>query len=325
MMNAVRPRIHVSKCITFNRCWWNGLDIASETVDLLKPHVEFLPACPEVEIGLGVPRKPIRLVKKSDGIRLLQQETEADVTERMKKYAAEHVAGLSDIDGFILKSRSPSCGMKDVKLYPSLGRVAQLKEKAIGLFAEEVYRRFGHLPIEDEGRLTNFSIREHFLTRIFATARLRALMSTPSIGALVQFHAENKLLLMAYHQGALRELGKIVANHEHLPERMVFERYDEGFRRAFVKQPRHTSNLNVLMHALGYFSDGLLKQEKVFFLDELEKYKLGKMPLSVPLSIIKSFIVRFGEAYLAQQTYFDPYPEALMELKDSGEGRKLKS
>lgn len=321
----IKPRIHVSKCITFEHCRWNGLVIASETVDLLKPFVEFLPACPEVEIGLGVPRKPIRLVKQQDGVHLLQQETEADVTEKMAGYARDHLAELKDIDGFVLKSRSPSCGMKDVKLYPSLGKVAQLKEKAVGLFAEEVYKRFGNLPIEDEGRLTNFSIREHFLTRVFATARFRAFMRNPSMGALVQFHAENKLLLMAYHQSVLRELGKIVANHERLPEREVFDRYEEGFRRAFVKQPRYTSNINVLMHALGYFSDGLLKQEKAFFLDELERYRLGKIPLSVPISIVKSFIVRFGEDYLRQQTYFDPYPEALMALKDSGEGRKLKS
>ena len=321
----MKPRIHISKCITFDSCRWNGLSIASETVELLKPYVEFLPACPEVEIGLGVPRKPIRIVKKEDGLHLMQSETEADVTERMIRYAVEHLSGLSDIDAFILKSRSPSCGMKDVKLYPSLGKVAQLKDKAVGLFAQEVYKRFGHVPIEDEGRLTNFSIREHFLTRIFATSRLNAFMKSPSMGALVQFHAENKLLLMAYHQGVLRELGRIVANHEHLPEERVFELYAEGFRRAFVKQPRYTSNVNVLMHALGYFSDGLLKQEKAFFLDELEKYKLGRMPLSVPITIIKSFIVRFGEEYLKQQTYFDPYPQALMELKDSGEGRKLKS
>jgi len=145
------------------------------------------------------------------------------------------------------------------------------------------------------------------------------------MGALVRFHAENKLLLMAYHQGMLKELGQIVSNHKHLPETGVFKLYEDGFRRAFVKQPRYTSNINVLMHALGYFSDGLLKQEKAFFLDQLEKYKLCKIPLSVPVSIIKSFIVRFGEDYLNQQTYFDPYPEALMELKDSGEGRKLKS
>ena len=321
----MKPRIHISKCITFDSCRWNGLSIASETVDLLKPHVEFLPACPEKEIGLGVPRKPIRLVKMSDGIHLLQQETEADVTEKMKRYAADHVSKLKDIDAFILKSRSPSCGMKDVKLYPSLGRVAKLKEKAKGLFAEEVYKRFSNVPIEDEGRLTNFSIREYFLTRVFATARLRALMRDPSMGALVQFHAENKLLLMAYHQTVLRELGRIVANHEHLPEGEVLRLYEDGFRRAFAKQPRYNSNINVLMHALGYFSDGLIREEKAFFLDELEKYKLGKMPLSVPISIIKSFIVRFGEPYLKQQTYFDPYPEALMELKDSGEGRKLKS
>jgi len=322
-MELITPRVIVSKCITFASCRWNGLAIASDIIDLMKPHVEFVPVCAEVEIGLGVPRKPIRLVKKDGDIHLMQSETEADVTERMKGFATSYLEGLGDVDGFVLKGRSPSCGIGNVKVYPSMGRVASLREKRAGLFAEQILQRFSHLPIEEEGRLTNFSLREHFLTRLFAVARLRALLASPSMKDLVEFHTHNKYLLMAYSQIALSDLGKIVANHEHKPLSDVIETYAPRFRAAFEKQPRRSNNVNVLTHALGYFKEGLSKGEKAFFMESLDKYVDRKFPLSVPLSIIKSNIVRFGEQYLSNQTYFDPYPEGLMELKDSGEGRKL--
>ncbi len=321
-MDRVRPIVVVSRCVTFEHCRWNGLIIASEVVDRMKPFVDFHPVCPEKEIGLGVPRKPIRVVSRDGALRLLQSETEADVTEKMVGFARSYLDGVDKVDGFILKSRSPSCGIKDVKIYPGLGKVTALKDKAQGFFAAEVWERFGHLPIEDEGRLTNFGIREHFFTRLYAYARLRELQKNASMRALIQFHAENKFLLMSYHQGALRELGRIVANHERRSADEALSLYAVRFMSAFENQPRRTSNLNVLTHALGHFSDGLSKGEKAFFMDALDKYTKGKLPLSVPLSVVKSLIVRFGEQYLSQQTYFNPYPEDLMELKDSGEGRR---
>lgn len=317
-----RPRVVVSRCLGFDHCRWNGLTIASDVVEVLKPFVEFQTTCPEVEIGLGVPRKPIRLVGgENEAPRLLQSETEADVSDRMNTFSEQFLDGLQEIDGFILKGRSPSCGLKDVKLYPRLGKVAALNKKQKGFFARAVLARFDHLPVEDEGRLTNFAIREHFLTRLFAVARLRALLREPSMPRLVQFQAEQKLLLMATNQRAMRTLGRIVANHEKHPLPEVVRDYAEEFYRAFAKQPRAVANINVLMHALGHFSEGLSKGEKAYFLETLEKYRGGKLPLSVPISIVRSYIVRFGEPYLEQQTYFAPYPEELMEITDSGKGR----
>jgi uncharacterized protein YbgA (DUF1722 family)/uncharacterized protein YbbK (DUF523 family) len=317
----VKPKIVVSKCIEFASCRWNGLTISSEVVKKLKPFVDFQPVCAEVEIELGIPRKPLRLVKSNDDIHMMQSETEADVTDRMEKFASSFVDSLDEVDGFILKGRSPSCGMKDVKLYPSLGKVAALKGKTSGLFAREIMRQYPHLALEDEGRLTNFTIREHFLTRIFALARLRKLMKDPTMHSLVDFQARNKFLLLSYNQSRMRILGKVVANHEKKPMQEVVSEYTKHFIDAFAKQPRYTTNVNVLTHALGYFSDSLSKGEKAFFMEALDKYQDKKMPLSVPLNIIKSFIVRFGNEYLADQTYFNPYPEELMDIKDSGMGK----
>jgi uncharacterized protein YbgA (DUF1722 family) len=140
---------------------------------------------------------------------------------------------------------------------------------------------------------------------------------------LVRFHTENKMLLMAYNQERMRALGRIVANPDKKPVRELLEDYDNQLSEAFSRAARYTSNINVLMHGMGYFSKDMSSDEKAFFLDSLERYRAGMIPLSVPLNILRSLIVRFQEDYLMQQTFFEPYPEALMDITDSGKGRKL--
>ena len=140
---------------------------------------------------------------------------------------------------------------------------------------------------------------------------------------LVQFHAHNKFMLMAYNQKEMRLMGRIVANPEKKPIETVLREYEQHLSNAFLKIPRYTSHINVLMHALGYFSDELSAKEKAFFLDALEKYRNEKIPLSVPVNIAQSWIVRFENEYLMNETFFEPYPQDLIEITDSGKGRKL--
>ena len=193
--------------------------------------------------------------------------------------------------------------------------------RGVGFFGGAVIEKFLDLAIEDEGRLMNFRIREHFLTKLFTFARFREVKSSNSMKELVRFHTENKLLLMAYNQERMRSLGRIVAN----PDKETFDKlitnYENHLSGAFSRAARYASNINVLMHGLGYFSKELSSDEKAFFLDSLERYRAESVPLSVPLNIIRSFVVRFQEDYLAQQTFFEPYPEELMEITDSGKGR----
>jgi uncharacterized protein YbgA (DUF1722 family) len=224
------------------------------------------------------------------------------------------------VDGFILKNRSPSCGFTDVKFYsgPEKGPVIG---KTAGFFGSAVLEQFGDRAVEDEGRLKNLSIREHFLTRVFVFASFRRLQQSPSMGALVRFHAENKLLLMAYNQTKMRELGRIVANADGKRTGTVFELYEQSFRKAFQKPPRHASPINVLMHTLGYFKKELSAREKRHFLEMLEAYRQGRTPLSSAVSILRSWIMRFETTYLYGQTFFSPFPEELMALDDSGRGR----
>jgi uncharacterized protein YbgA (DUF1722 family)/uncharacterized protein YbbK (DUF523 family) len=317
-----KPRVVVSRCIEFASCRYNGAMIPSEVVRSLKPHVDFVPICPEVEVGLGVPRDPIRIVADGAALRLVQPTTGRDLTTDMRSFAESFLGSLSDIDGFILKYRSPSCGLKEVKFYPGAD-AKTVVGKGAGFFGGAILERFPRLAIEDEGRLNNFRIREHFLTQIFAFASLREAGAAGSMRNLVEFQARNKLLLMAYNQKEMRHLGKIVANHEKRPVLQVFSEYEEHLRAALASPPRYTSCINVLMHALGYFSEGLSSREKAYFLASLDDYREARIPLSVPVGIIKSYIVRFDQGYLAPQSFFAPYPERLVEITDSGKGRDL--
>lgn len=317
MREFIKPTVVASKCLGFAHCRYNGEIIAAPFVQKMVSHVDFVVVCPEVESGLGVPREFLRLVAVDGEPRLLQPQTGHDHTGQMRAFAASFLDGLTDVDGFILKNRSPSCGLNDVKMYASVKKGAAAT-KGQGMFGGAVMERFSQLAVEDEGRLNNFRIREHFLTRIYALAAFRAVKASGAMKALVRFQAENKLLLMAYHQTEMRAMGRVVANPDGQSFEQVIAEYEPHLYAALARPPRCTSHINVLMHALGYFSDDLSSQEKAFFLDTLQKYRAGLVPVSTNRGLIQSWIVRFGQEYLARQTYFEPYPEVLLELTDSG-------
>jgi uncharacterized protein YbgA (DUF1722 family)/uncharacterized protein YbbK (DUF523 family) len=320
MRTFVKPEVVVSKCMEFAPCRYNGAMISDDFIRRLKPFVSFQPVCPEMEVGLGCPRDPIRVVSRTGALRLIQPSTGRDITEAMTGFAAAFVAGLGPVDGFILKGRSPSCGIKDVKVY---GGPEQNMPQATGrgFFAAAVLDRFPNLPVEEEGRLSNFTIREHFLTRLFTMAEFRRLAAGGTIPDLMRFHAVNKGLLMAYHQAEMRAMGRAVANHTHRPDAEIFTEYGTRLACALAKPPRFTSIINVLMHALGFVSERLVPTEKAFFLDALEKYRAGKVPLSACTTLVRSWAARFDVPTLSEQTYLEPYPEGLLEISDSGKGR----
>jgi uncharacterized protein YbgA (DUF1722 family)/uncharacterized protein YbbK (DUF523 family) len=322
MRGFVKPIVVVSKCLGFANCRYNGVTIPDDLVEKLKGHVEYNTVCPEVEIGLGIPRNPVRVVSVKGGLRLMQPATKMDITDKMTDFIEQFLESLKEVDGFILKYRSPSCGIKDVKVYQSMEK-GSAKMKGAGFFGGTVLERFSDLAVEDEGRLKNFKIREHFLTRLFSLADFRRVKKSGSKGELVRFHTANKFLLMAYNQKELRILGRIVANQDKKPLSKVLTGYGEHFERALSRTVKYTSNINVLMHALGGFSRKLISREKTYFLETLERYRNGKIPLSAALGIMRAWIVRFESDYLMKQTYFLPYPEELVEITDSGKGSNL--
>jgi len=322
MRDFPRPTVFASRCLGFAECRWNGVTIPDAFVDSLKPYVEFVTVCPEVEIGLGVPREPIRVIEDKTGVRLFQPSTGRDVSSEMSTFASQYLESMGEVDGFILKSRSPSCGFKDVKVYPREGKVAAKTGKGRGFFGGAVLDRFPDKAVEDEARLGDFTIREFFLSKLFMLADFRRARASGTMRDMVDFHSRNKLAIMAASQKSLRLLGKIVANHEKLPAAEVFVSYRDALGAALARPPRYKGNINVLMHALGYFREELGREEKKYFLDTLEKYRKSRIPLSVPQGVMRGFIVRFGNDYLNAQTFFEPYPEELVTVTDSGKGRE---
>jgi uncharacterized protein YbgA (DUF1722 family)/uncharacterized protein YbbK (DUF523 family) len=315
-----RPKVVVSKCLGFEACRWNGETVSDEFTQKLAGFVHFQKVCPEKEIGLGVPRKPVRLVDKDGGVRLVQLDTERDCTQEMQDFCRGFLDGLDQIDGFLLKGRSPSCGPVDVKIYSGMQKGASSR-RGKGMFGELILRRYPDAAVEHEGRVHNFSIREHFLTKLFCLARFREVKAKGSMGALVAFQAAHKLLLMAYNQSAMRKLGRLVANPDKLPIEQVLAKYEPALKKALARGAAYTSHINVLMHAMGYFKKELKQREKAHFLDTLEHYRAGKAPLSTLLAMLESWNARWDQDYLEDQTYFHPYPLELFEISDSGKGR----
>lgn len=314
-----KPVVVVSKCLEFAHCRWNGSMISSPVVKLMEPLVHFIPVCPEVETGLGAPRDPIRVIVQKGEKSLVQPSTGRDVTKPMKDFAGSFLGSLDVVDGFILKEKSPSCGTRKVKIYPGPGDVP-LSGRGRGFFGAAVWEKFSHLPIEDEDRLNNSWIREHFFTRLYAVSRFRELKKSPSSHRLVQFQAKNKYMFLAYNREQVRIMERLAANPGKKPLTQVLEEYGRHFYRVFAGMPAHASHIDVLERALGRVSKKISEKERQFFLDLLRRCREGKQPLSVPLGVMKSWILRFDVQYLQDQTYFDPFPEQLLGLSDPAQG-----
>lgn len=315
-----KPIIVVSKCIEFSACRYNGDKLTDTTVANLKPYVTFIPVCPEVEIGLGTPREVIRLVADGDTERLIQPKTLADFTEPMAEFADEFIGSLKEVDGFILKSRSPSCGITDAKVYAAVEKSPTIRTGK-GAFTSKIEMYFPNAVLEDEGRLKNFVIREHFFTKLFTKTQFRHLKVDLKINELHDFHKKNKYLFMAYNQQQLKKLGRIISNSKGISLEHIFAEYEMELTKLFKRAPRYTSNINVCERIFGYFSSHLTSKEKQYFLSTLEKYRARKLPISSVVTILKAWAYRFNSDYLLEQTYFQPYPEGLLEITDSGKGR----
>ncbi|PIE31760.1 cytoplasmic protein [candidate division KSB3 bacterium] len=317
-----KPIVYISKCLGFAHCRYDGQMIENSFVERLKEYVEFHAVCPEVEIGLGIPRKPIRIVSVDEKHHLYQPSTGKDVTQEMEDFADRFLSGISEVDGFLLKNRSPSCGPQDVKIYSGFENVSRTFRSS-GFYGGEAVKRFHGMAIEDEGRIRNFAIREDFLTKLFTFARFREAKKQTTLHALMEFHSRHKLMLMGYNQSQMRLMGKILANHENSDLQSVTTKYEEHLKLALAKPPRVQSIINVLQHAFGGFSNHLSSEEKQFFLESLEEYRDERIPLSALLHVLRAWAIQYKNSYLLNQSFMNPYPKSLVEITDSGKGRRL--
>ena len=305
-----KPVVVVSKCLEFEACRYNGERISASFIERLVPHVRFRPVCPEVEIGLGTPRDPIRIYLRGERKALYQPNTQTHLTRKMNAFSGRYLGSLEEVDGFILKAKSPSCAITDARIFPSpaSGEHAAL---GAGLFAGAALEAFGSRAFADETGLNEPSDRSIFLTRIFALAAFREVRESGRTARLVRYHAENKLLFMAFDQETMREMGRIAANHEKHSFGEVVSAYESALLRLLAHTPGQASWVNALTHAMGHLSEKISKSDKARFLDVLEEYREGRIPLSEPLDMLRDWTSRLGSEYLATQTIFEPYPGVL--------------
>ncbi|MFC7371658.1 YbgA family protein [Fictibacillus iocasae] len=321
MREYARPRLVVSQCLEFDACRYNGDMIHNAVVKRLMDFVDFVPVCPEVEIGLGTPRETIRIVGRDGVHKLLQPATGNDVTEAMSQFSDRYLNGVSATDGFILKSRSPSCGLKEVRVYAGVEKGPAIGH-ASGLFGGKVMERFGVYAVEEEGRLNNFTIRDRFYTKIFTLASFRALKEGGGgIDELHEFHERNLYLFMAYSNPTLKVLDRILKSSGEREEVEVMALYEKALLKLFNRAARYDSNLNVAQAIATQFDGKVSDGEMAFFHELADKYSDKKEPFSSIVTLLKSWAVRFEDDRMLRQTFFAPYPEKLLEITDSGKGR----
>lgn len=294
----------------FNHCRYNGEMISSPVVRQLKKHVKMVPVCPEVEIGLGVPRQPLRLIIGASGHRLIQPATGRDVTEALKDFSTRYLDTVPLIDGIILKNRSPSCGLWNARIYTNAVAHRSMK-KGMGLFASHAVTKFPFAVITDELHLKDPRKRDHFLTSIFTSAEFHAIRNHESKSNIVQFHAENKYLLTAYHRQGYRILTRLITNREKRPFDTVIREYQDRLLHALARPPRYTSHIAVLTHALGHLEDAVTESERKQFNKTIERFRKGLISVQEPRDLIKKWALQYDEDYLLQQTYFEPFPAEL--------------
>ena len=307
-------RIGVSSCLLGEEVRHDGGHKRDRFVtDQLACFVDYVPTCPEMAIGLGLPRETIRLEQQEDGsLRLVAPRSGKDHTEAMNHWAAAKAVEIQaqELSGYIFKKDSPSCGLHRVKTYKA-GHPARRDGR--GLFAAALTHHMPLLPVEDEGRLHDAKIRENFIERVFAYARLnRFFQSSWSQGDLGAFHSREKLLLMAHDPKSYSALGRLVADGKGADKPALADAYKALFMAAMEKRATPGRHTNALTHMAGYVKKQMEAGERQEVAAIIEEYRQGLTPLIAPMTLLRHLVRRFDVAYLKDQTYLNPHPKELM-------------
>ena len=317
----IRLTLGVSGCLLGEAVRFDGGHKRDSFInDVLGKYFCFKSYCPEVAIGLGTPRPPIRLIsvaqtasEQTADVQTLRvrgvRDPTLDVTDQLIEYA-QHVANeIPGFVGYLFKSKSPSCGMARVKVYDAK---AGMPMHHAGMYAHVLQNTFPDMPMEEEGRLNDPILRENFILRVYVYARwLKLRTSAPSFGDIVAFHTQHKLLLLAHNQAAYRRLGQMVAIRPRVLDATWLNSYQRELMACVSRKCNRRSHANVLQHILGYFKNNLTEADKVELVECIDQYRVGQIPLIVPIKLFKNVLRRYPNEYLANQIYFSPYPDAL--------------
>jgi uncharacterized protein YbgA (DUF1722 family)/uncharacterized protein YbbK (DUF523 family) len=308
-----KPRVGISACLLGQKVRYDGSDKRDHFLtDTFGLHVEWVPVCPEVEVGMGVPREPVRLVSDPAAPRMIAERSGRDWTRAMNYYAHRRASALTQLNlsGYVFKKDSPSCGVERVRVYNLKGVPAR---QGRGLFAAALMRQLPLLPVEEEGRLNDPVLRENFVERVFAYHRWQQLAGRRrSIASLVDFHTRHKFLLLAHSERHYRKLGRMVAEVKQSPITGAYEEYGHLFMAALAIHATVKKHCNVLNHIMGYFSKELSPSERKELLALIVDSRRKLAPLIVPLTLVRHYVNKYRVAYLQDQVYLQPSPKELL-------------
>lgn len=302
-----KPRVGISACLLGQKVRHNGEDKRNDwLVDRLGKFVTWVAVCPEVEMGLTVPRKTMSLKGKPDDPQLIVKGTEENLTHLALETSKRIMAKDLKLDSYIFKKDSPSCGLERVKIY---GKNNSPSRSATGIFAAAVKEKYPLIPMIEEGRLSDPKQRELYVIRLFAFVKLRGL--SLKTADLQGFHQQYKLLLMAHAPDRYQALGRIAANPEKKKVSELFSEYQDLFLTSINRVPTQKQWVNVLQHVFGYFKKNLNSKEKEQILATFEEYREGEIPLIAPLTLLRHLAQKYEVSYLLEQALFQPYPKHL--------------
>ena len=312
-MTIAPLRLGISRCLLGDEVRFDGGHKRdSFLTDVFGRYVEWVPVCPEVEAGLGTPREAMRLIGDPQNPRLVTIKSGTDHTRALERLTTNRIAQLMELDlsGYVFKKGSPSCGIERVRLYNEQGIP---NRNGVGLFARAFIEQFPLIPVEEEGRLCEPTLRENFIERVFCFRRWQDLVqSGVTKQALVQFHTLHKYLLFAHSPQQYEVLGRLVGQAERHRPKEFAHRYGELFMKALAVKATVRKHVNVLQHILGYFKERLGAHEKAELLGVINDYHQGLTPLVVPLTLIKYYVQIFDVGYIRDQVYLNPHPKELM-------------
>ncbi|USE37781.1 DUF523 and DUF1722 domain-containing protein [Endozoicomonas sp. SCSIO W0465] len=320
----------ISSCLLGHKVRYNGGHKRSSfCVNTLDNFFHFEPVCPEMAIGLGTPREPIRLVgelaatsqisgqssssapDKQLEVRVVgTEDASLDVTDALTQYGHQMSSQLAHIGGYILMQKSPSCGMERVKVYHENGH--PLGESAPGAYARAFMEKNPLLPVEEEGRLHDPILCENFFTRVYAyDCWQKTVLAAPSYAALADFHATHKYMIMAHYPQGYELLGQVVAKGSKVSLEALLGEYLLSFMSALKRRANRKSHTNAMMHILGYVKKSVDGKERNQLLKLIEEYRQEMVPLIAPMSMLRCFIESHGNEYIQRQTYLNPHPDQL--------------
>ncbi|WP_341327334.1 DUF523 and DUF1722 domain-containing protein [Methylotuvimicrobium sp. KM2] len=317
MMNehAHKIRVGISSCLLGEEVRFDGGHKSNAYIrKTLSYYFEFVPFCPEVESGMGIPRPTIQLRYTDAGVRCVGvKDHSIDVTDQLLSCSEQQRHWLDGLCGYILKKDSPSCGMARVKIY----REDHADRVGTGIFAQFVKDNFPLLPMEEEGRLGDPRLRENFIQRVYVMYRWKLLCAEPiTPSRLTVFHSQHKLIAMSHDQNEARDLGRLAASAVKGNAQEIAGQYGTALMRCLKKTASRGNHVNVLQHIQGYLKKSLDADDKAELTETIERYRLGLLPLIVPITLLRHHFRRQPDPFIEQSYYMSPYPEELTIMNE---------